>query len=210
MPTPTSVYLALAAGYIIGRYHGRVRSYLFQNRGEARVARELARHFDGSDFHLMNHITLPIAGGSTQIDHLLVSRFGLFVIETKHYQGWIFANPKHSTWTQVFYGRKFRFQNPIRQNFLHVQTIQSLCDFLPPNAVKSVVVFSGKADFRIAVPEGVVMLGDLVDHIRQHTEELMTANRLQFCIGRIESQRMAVSRETDIQHVERLRRRYGH
>ena len=40
----------------------------------------------------------------------------MFVIETKNYKGWIFANPKNEKWTQVLFNAKFKFQNPIHQN----------------------------------------------------------------------------------------------
>ncbi len=58
----------------------------------------------------MNSLTVQLQYGTTQIDHLLVSRFGVFVIETKHYNGWIFANPKHPTWTQVIYKKISNFK----------------------------------------------------------------------------------------------------
>ena len=45
----------------------------------------------------MNHVTLRMDGGTTQVDHILVSRFGVFVIETKDYSGWIFANESELT-----------------------------------------------------------------------------------------------------------------
>src|SRR6266542_5098071 len=49
----------------------------------------------------------------TQVDHILVSSFGVFVIETKDYKGWIFADAKQANWTQVLFRHKFTFQNPI-------------------------------------------------------------------------------------------------
>ena len=85
------------------------------------MRREIQANFSGPDFHLLNHITLKIKDGTTQIDHILVSRFGVFVIETKDYKGWIFANAMHATWTQVLYRVRFKFQNPILQNMRHVR-----------------------------------------------------------------------------------------
>ena len=37
---------------------------------------------------------------------MIVSRFGLFVIETKNMKGWIFGNPTQKSWTQQIYRRK--------------------------------------------------------------------------------------------------------
>ena len=68
-------------------------------------------------YHRLNGITLPRAnGGSTQIDHIIVSVYGIFVIETKNYKGWIYGSEKQKQWTQSFpNGSKFKFQNPLRQ-----------------------------------------------------------------------------------------------
>jgi hypothetical protein len=95
------------------------------------VSRELGKRFVAPDYHLLNHLTLRLKGETTQIDHVLVSRFGVFVIETKHYNGWIFADSGDRQWTQVLYRVKNRFQNPIRQNYKHVCAVQELLDFLP-------------------------------------------------------------------------------
>ncbi len=197
--------LALIAGYVLGR----CRASSFQNRGEALVRRALQASFSGSGFHLLNHITLKFKDGTTQIDHILVSRFGVFVIETKHYKGWIFANAKHATWTQVLYRRKSKFQNPIFQNTRHVRAVQELLDFLPSGAIKSVVVFTGGAEFKTEMPSGVYSLSGLIDHLRTATEEVMSLNRVQFCVGRLETARLAISGQTDLEHVKSLQRKHG-
>lgn len=81
---------------------------------------------DKREYHLLKDVTLPTPQGTTQIDHVIVSRFGIFVIETKNMKGWIFGNPAHKTWTQQIYRRRHSFQNPLRQNHLHVMTLRSL------------------------------------------------------------------------------------
>src|SRR5262245_65100442 len=82
-------------------------------------------------------------GQSVQIDHVVVTDTGVFVIETKHYSGWIFGHPNDSHWTQVIYKKKSRFQNPLRQNYGHVKAVQSLFN-LPDAAFFPIVVFTGK------------------------------------------------------------------
>lgn len=180
-------------GYGVARY----RVSCSQNLGEARVRKELRSHFGTPDFHLLNHITLKFRDGTTQIDHILVSRYGVFVIETKEYSGWIFANAKQATWTQVLYRCKFKFQNLIFQNKRHIQAVRERLDFLPPNTIKSAVVFVGSAEFKTEIPHGVFSIEGLIDHIRSHKEELMSMNRVQFSVGRIETARLAISSQTD-------------
>ena len=199
------IFFAFAVGYWLGRY----RASSAQNHGEALVCRELQANFSGPYYHLLNHITLKFKDGTTQIDHILVSRFGVFVIETKDYKGWIFANAKHATWTQVLYRWKFKFQNPIFQNMRHVRAVEELLDFLPPEAIKSAVVFTGRAEFKTEMPSGVYTLSGLIDHLRTATEEVMSLNRVQFCVGRLETARLAISGQTDLEHVKSLQRKHG-
>ncbi len=203
------IALALAISYALGRFHARYRTSTFQNRGEALVSRELQSNFNGPDYHLLNHITLKLKDGTTQIDHILVSRFGVFVIETKHYNGWIFANAKQATWTQVLYRQKFKFQNPIFQNMRHVEAVKNILDFLPSSCVQSLVVFTGNAKFKTDIPPGVFTASELIKYLRNHVDEAMSVNRLQFCVGRIETARLAVSREIDLEHVKNLGHRHS-
>ncbi len=138
----------------------------------------MKRHFSSPDFHLLNHITLKHKTRTTQIDHILVSRFGVFVIETKDYKGWIFANADKVTWTQVFFRTKFKFQNPPRQNYAHVQAVQELLDFVPSSAIHSVVVFVGDAEFKTEMPIGVFTLHKLIEHLNSCSDEVLSLNRV--------------------------------
>ena len=173
------------------------------------MARVALANFGPPDYHLMNHVTLKMADGTTQVDHILVSRFGVFVIETKDYKGWIFADPTQAKWTQVLFELRFKFQNPIFQNIRHVRAVQGLLDFLPSDAVKSVVVFTGEATFKTEIPDGVVNVSGLIDYLRAHAVQVMSLNRMQFCVGRLETARLAISGQTDVEHVESLERRHG-
>ena len=203
---------AIACGYSLGR-SWRFRSFRnsrFQNASEALVAETVLKEFTPPEYHLMNHVTLQMEDGTTQIDHVLLSRFGVFVIETKHYKGWIFANEKHKTWTQVLYRLKYKFQNPIHQNSRHVRAVRKLLDLLPSSDVRSIVVFTGSAEFRTEIPQGVYRIREMIRYIRAQTDIVMSENRLQFCVGRLETARLAISKRTDVEHVDDLYRRHGY
>src|SRR5271163_3777076 len=204
-----TVFIAILVALIIGFVLGRYKTYAFQNRSEAHLSRALKMRFVAPDYHLLNHVTLRLEDGTTQIDHVLVSRFGIFVIETKNYKGWIFAGPRDRYWTQVLYRAKFRFQNPLRQNRRHVRAIQELLDFLPADVVRPVVVFTGDAEFKTNIPDGVFTVAGFLALVEGTTQEVMSVNRVQFCVGRLETTRLAITKATDVEHVQGLRRRYG-
>ena len=197
--------VALVVGYVIGRRP----MHLFQNRGEAELRGAILKRCRPPEFHLLNHVTLRTKDGTTQIDHLLVSRFGVFVIEAKDYKGWIFANSADRHWTQVLFRAKFRLRNPIHQNYKHVCAVRELLNFLPPEAVISVVVFTGTAEFRTPMPDGVYYLKGFLVHLAGVNREVIPLSHMQLCVGRLETSRLAVSKRTDVEHVQRLRDRYG-
>jgi hypothetical protein len=208
--------VAALAGYAGGRWHALVRPGAasarnsdVKNAGEAAVRRLLLTEFNDPAYHLLNNITIPVDDGTTQIDHILVSRYGVFVIETKHYSGWIFGNAKSSTWTRVKFRAKSKFQNPLHQNYKHLQVVKGLLHFVPAEHIHSLVVFTGDAIFKTERPPGVVHLDGLPGAIRQHEEVIMEENTLQFCLGRIEFYRFYISGVTDAEHQAYLNRKFG-
>lgn len=198
-----------ALGYGLGLFAGKRCCKAEENQGEAAVRRLLVQTFDDPAYHLLNNVTVPAQDGTTQIDHILLSRYGIFVIETKHYSGWIFGDAKARYWTQVLFKVKSKFQNPLRQNHKHVQVVKELLHFIPPEHIHSLVVFTGSAVFKTERPAGVVGLAELADHIRRHDQAIMDENRLQFCIGRIEFYRFYISSVTDAEHQAYLNRKFG-
>ena len=82
--------------------------------GEFLVNFLLKKYLPKEKYTLIKNVTLPTDDGTTQIDHIVVSEFGLFVIETKNMKGWIFGNAKQKQWTQKIFKYSGKFQNPLR------------------------------------------------------------------------------------------------
>jgi len=92
--------------------------------GEVYVRKGLRKKLTSDQYSIINDVTLPLDdGGTTQVDHIVVSPFGIFVIETKNMKGWIFGSEKQAKWTQTIYRTKHSFQNPLRQNYKHTSSI---------------------------------------------------------------------------------------
>jgi hypothetical protein len=196
--------LIVALGFLAGLAVGR-RFSLRTNVGEALLANIIAAGFRQPHV-LLNNVTLPIGTESTQIDHVLITESGIFVIETKHYSGWIFGRPEDAYWTQVIYRRKSKFQNPIRQNYGHVRALQSL--FALPNEVFfPVVVFTGDAEFKSDLGPSVLKLNQLIPSLSLERPQVFDERKMAYIIGRIEMKRLRRSLETDEYHLNSVRRR---
>jgi hypothetical protein len=123
-------------------------------------------------YMVLNNVMLKTQNGTTQIDHVVVSLYGVFVIETKNYKGWIYGKESDEYWTQNIYGKKNKFKNPIHQNYGHVKAIENLLgDFNGVNIVP-VVAFSNSCDLKINVSPGkVVHFIQINKLIKQYTTE---------------------------------------
>lgn len=186
---------------------GFLRSATFKGMvGEWWVKRAL-RRLDAGSYTAVHDVTLLLEDGSTtQIDHVVVSRFGVFVIETKNMGGWIFGTERDAQWTQKMFKKTFKFQNPLRQNWRHVKAMEERLG-VPAAWLRPVVVFTGDAEFKKGQPKGVVLLGELVEWVRSHGEQVMTLDEANDVLNRIEEGRLAPGRETARLHVENLRAR---
>jgi hypothetical protein len=173
--------------------------------GEAWVSRIAHKYLDESAYTIIDDVTLPTKyGGTTQIDHIIISRYGIFVLETKDYSGWIFADAKNKRWTQVVYREKNTFQNPLHQNYGHICALSDLLN-IPKNKLHGMVCFIGCAKFKTEVPQGVFLDGDFVTYIRGSTSVMLSEQAVQRLAGKIESMMLKRCRETDRQHVRNIR-----
>ena len=115
--------------------------------GELKVNTRL--NFLNSDYTVIKDIIIKSSNGYTsQIDQLVISEYGIFVIETKNYKGWIFGNEKSENWTQVIYKEKNSFRNPIKQNWSHIYALKNVLSDYPNIQYFPIVVFSGNATLK--------------------------------------------------------------
>jgi hypothetical protein len=91
--------------------------------GEQTTAFKLSR-LNRAKYKVINNLVLNVSGKTSQIDHVIISDFGIFVIETKNLKGWILGEENSEYWTQVIYQRKKKFYNPIRQNQGHIRALE--------------------------------------------------------------------------------------
>ncbi|WP_161785782.1 nuclease-related domain-containing protein, partial [Vibrio vulnificus] len=118
------------------------------------LVNKLLSQLPTSDYTLVKDVTLPTEDGTTQIDHIVVSKFGVFVIETKNMKGWIFGSKEQKQWTQKIYRHSSKFQNPLHQNYKHVKTLESLLN-IDSSKTHSVIVFIGDSTVKTDMPENV-------------------------------------------------------
>jgi len=162
---------------------------------------------DSEVYRSTNNVTISTTNGTTQIDHVIVSKYGIFVIETKNIKGWIYGDENQAQWTQVLYGKKYRFQNPLHQNYRHTK---ALAEFLgiEHSKIHSVVMFWSECEFKTPMPPNVLDRGYSA-HIKSKTEVLFTDEEVDQMCEAINSGRLPKSWSTRRQHLNSLKERFS-
>lgn len=161
---------------------------------------------DKNIYKELNNVTIPTPNGTAQIDHVIVSKYGIFVIEAKNMSGWIFGSEKSAEWTQSFPGEKFRFQNPLRQNYRHTKC---LSDFLGIEHSKfhSVVMFWGESKFKTPMPGNVLDRG-YTAYIMSKSEVLFSDQEVDEIVEATQTGRLPRTWATRKQHIASLKERH--
>ena len=99
---------------------------------------------------IMCNIYLPKKdSNTTEIDLLMISETGIYVIESKNYSGWIYGDEKYKKWTQSFKNNnKNQFYNPIWQNKGHISALTAVLNLEIDNIYKSLIVFSERCELK--------------------------------------------------------------
>ena len=171
--------------------------------GEAMVNLGLKLRLDKNLYHRVKNVTLPCDGRTTQIDHVIVSRFGIFVIETKNMNGWIFGSERDASWTQKFPRTSHQFPNPLRQNYKHTAVLSEILG-LPMGIFRPIIMFIGNAKLKTEMPPNVVT-HRLVSYIKSHKMPLLTEEQVATAMATIADNRLAPGLRTHVAHVRNVK-----
>tara|TARA_R110000772_G_scaffold89029_7_gene184764 strand:- start:313 stop:1101 length:789 start_codon:yes stop_codon:yes gene_type:complete len=209
-----SIYLNMmisAAWYLIPIFIFAViiKSVWFKGvLGEWQVNLLIKLFLDKNEYHLIKNVTLPTDDGTTQVDHIIVSKYGIFVVETKNMKGWIFGSANQKQWTQKIFKHSSKFQNPLHQNYKHVRTLEALLqgDSNKKNdCIFSVIVFIGNSTFKTKMPDNVRSARGGIEYIKSIRDVVFNEDEVADIVEQIETGRLESSFKTNRQHVKHLK-----
>ena len=175
--------------------------------GERAVRSVIGKDLDEETYIEFHDLIIPSRSGTTQIDHIYVSIFGIFVIETKNYTGWIFGSEKQSKWTQVVYKQKHYFQNPLHQNYAHIKALSELLQ-LPEEKFHSMVVFLGDCELKTQMPPNVCRIRQAASYIRRFQTTLLLPQEIEAATAVLSSNEYQADGEKLQAHTKRLKERH--
>jgi len=155
------------------------------------------------EYKVINNLLISIQGHTSQIDHVVMSEYGIFVIETKNYKGWIYGSANSEYWTQNIYGNKYQLYNPIKQNQGHIRALSRILPNLRPNLFVSIVAFSRQATLKNEYLDNVIYWSQINRVIRSYSQKLMSVEQVQNAYNTLLEANIK-SRETRKQHVQNV------
>lgn len=156
---------------------------------ESRVRRLLASGLERNLYTVFNDLVVPSGGGTTPIDHVVVSKFGIFVIESQYVRGWISGGEFQEQWKQGLLRRTIRFANPMHCNRLQAESLQQLLGY-PPGVFHRLVVLVGHKGFKTRLPENVLSPENLLAQVRKKTRHLLSPEQAGQAIRVIDEARL--------------------
>lgn len=176
--------------------------------GEWTVRKKMDSALNPNIYNQFSDLILPSQNGTTQIDHVVVSRYGIFVIETKNMSGWIFGDARQAQWVQTIYRNKYRFQNPLRQNYAHAKALESALK-LPARYFHPLVVFVGDCTFKTEMPEQVRLLSNYVAYIHSFSQVILDDLQVAAVIKQLDIAQRQTNSHARREHVSALKNRHN-
>jgi len=169
--------------------------------GELKTYKELLRL--NIEYLILNDVLIRNTNSHTsQIDHIVLSKYGVFVIETKNYTGWIFGNYKADKWTKVFYSNKYYFLNPLKQNAGHIYALKQLLSSYTTIPYFSIIVFTNNSVFKNVVSNvPVIHVSELYDEIIKTSSKTCISSNELIDIKNIIINHNIASKENNIEHI---------
>lgn len=161
---------------------------------------------DSSTYQRFHDVIISSKNGTSQIDHILVSQYGVFIVETKNLKGWIFGSEGNAKWTQSLYGKKYQFQNPLRQAYRQRKILSEFLE-VDESIINTVVLFVGDCKFKTKMPPNVIRSG-IGSYVKKHKLIVLSPDK----VGEITStlsRHIAGSGLTKNDHIKSLRQRHN-
>lgn len=162
-------WILLVSGMLSAVCYKKIRGFM----GEFWVKNELNK-LPKDKYIVLNNIMIRSSKGSHQIDHIVVSKYGIFVIEMKNYYGLITGDEYKDKWTQHLGKNKYYFNNPIHQNYGHIKALEELLQ-MDNDKFISIICISNQANVKVTA-KNVTQLDFLNGLIKSYNTEIIDEN----------------------------------
>ncbi len=153
--------------------------------GERKAENSLIYSLDIKEYKILNDIYLPTKYGTTQIDHIIVSKYGIFVIETKYYAGKIYGSEYAEYWTQYLPKTQNKIYNPIKQNLGHIVAVSKIIEKETIVYPISIIAIKNSARIKVKSQTPVIKISNLGYEVKKYKDIVLTDAQVNTIYGLI-------------------------
>ncbi|MDD2477000.1 MAG: NERD domain-containing protein [Dysgonamonadaceae bacterium] len=132
------IVTALVFVYSINRHRNN------EKRNARKISRQLNK-LHANEYKTLNKKRVKSPIGSSQIDYIVISIYGIFIIESKNYAGQIDGEENSKYWTYTKFKKKIKFKNPIKNNQEHIDALKVALSDYTQIIYHPIVVFTSNA-----------------------------------------------------------------
>lgn len=185
--------------------HPIIQSWIKGKTGEAKVKTVLERT-KSPHKKIINNIVIKTEDQKTsQIDHILINEYGIFVIETKNYAGKIYGMDYANEWKQYLHNKPYPFRNPIKQNHSHICRLKEILGEEYPYF--SIIVFVQNNVQKINSP--IVMgINQLEQYLNSFSEQTLSEQDIEKIYQELKSinQIPIITNHQHIQNIQEIQK----
>lgn len=160
---------------LIKSYESKVKGYV----GEKLVAKKLSK-LNKRKYKIINNLLLKTLKGTAQIDHIVISQYGIFVIETKNYKGIITGNEYDDNWNQILFNNKEVLRNPIKQNNGHIKALKDVIPALRYKKINSIILFTKRSNLKVNTETTVIYYNKVIKVIKRSKKKEFTKEEVDY------------------------------
>ena len=153
-----------------------------------KIVSSLIADLSREDYHVYNDLLIRNGEYTTQVDHLIVSRYGVFVLETKNIHGKVYGSGNAEYWKQYLpdagykrhgFTQEYSLRNPIWQNVGHIKSLRRLV-FGKDVPIHGIVLFPDGTDLFVTAGLPVLQMSFIVPYIKDFREEVLSLDEMAF------------------------------
>ena len=157
---------------------------------------------ESDSYYVMSDVVLLTFEGLIQIDFIIVSRFGVFVVASFDQAGVIEGSESSNTWSQIVNKSEIHeFSNPSKQLRKNTETLRSLVN-LDKKKIFSVVVFDRISGFASSMRARTTHGNEYIEYIRTKRELLLTTKEIKNIVETIEAKRKKQGLVSGLKHLD--------
>ena len=185
---------------LIKSYESKVKGYV----GEKLVAKKLSQ-LNKRNYKIINNLLLKTLKGTAQIDHIVISQYGIFVIETKNYKGIITGNEYDDNWNQILFNNKEVLRNPIKQNNGHIKALKDVIPALRYKKINSIILFTKRSNLKVNTETTVIYYNKVNKVIKRSRKKEFTKEEVDYIYKKLNELNIDCFKQRVV-HVKNVKR----